>query len=157
VVDVLIVGQNMNLKQRTEQMIPGYRRMFEERGDVTPIDPLEFHLYHLALYWSRLVGFCRMTQSSPEGWIDGDMGACIEVGTRFANDVVDSQPRIRDRWNDYRMKVDEILYQRPVTLHDVEEASTLFDQCLASIEYNPWANKSHHATTGSSGVCDDEF
>jgi hypothetical protein len=52
-------------------MIPGYERMFAERGGITPSDPLGFHLYHLARYWNRLVGICRQAPSKPEVWIDG--------------------------------------------------------------------------------------
>jgi hypothetical protein len=77
-------------------MISGYEEMFAERGGVAPTDPLKFHLYSLARYWSRLVGFCRQTPSSPEGWIDGDLGACVQGGSEFAHKLITPDSPLTD-------------------------------------------------------------
>ena len=126
------------LAERVSATIPRYEKMFAERGDVTPSDPLEFHLFHLARYWSRLVGFSRQTPSKPEGWIDGDMGACIEVGSEFAHRLIGPSSPIRDQWQEYWRRKQAILHERPVTLVDVELASQSFDRCLVALNYDPW-------------------
>ena len=121
-------------------MIPGYEKMLAERGGITPSDPLEFHLYHLARYWSRLVGFCRQDPSKPEGWIDGDLGACVEVGSEFAHKLIGPDSPIYGRWQEYWAQTQAVLHKRPVTIEAVEAASQIFDACLVGLKYDPWAN-----------------
>ena len=101
-------------------MIPRYEEMFAKRGGVTPTDPLKFHLYHLFLYWSRLVGFCRQVPDKPETAIDGDLGACVQVGSEFVHRLIDSRSPIFVLWQDYWKRAQAVLHDRPVTLHDVE-------------------------------------
>ena len=84
------------LSERVSDMIPRYEKLFAERGGITPADPLKFHLYHLARYWSRLVGFCRQDPSKPAGFIDGDLGACVQVG--FGVCPQDYLDRFPDLW-----------------------------------------------------------
>lgn len=136
----------MKLEERVEKMTPSYLEMFAERGGVTPTEPLEFHLFHLARYWSRLIGFCRQTPDTPEGWINGDLGACVALGTRLAGQLIDSGSPIRNEWDEYFRQSNSILYQRPVSLDGVELACVLFDQCLSALQYDPWANKPWDAT-----------
>lgn len=119
-------------------MVPGYEEMFAERGGVTPTDPLRFHLYHLARYWSRLVGFCRQTPSEPEVWIDGDLGACVQVATDFAHRLIAPNSPIFRLWQDYWAQTQSVLYDRPVTLDAVEAAAHAFDACVAELKYDPW-------------------
>jgi hypothetical protein len=119
-------------------MIPGYEEMFARRGGITPSDPLQFHLYHLACYWSRLVGFCRQAPSKPQVWIEGDLGACVQVGSEFAHKLIAQDSPIYRHWQDYWLQTQEVLHQRPVTLAAVEAASRTFDACLAELKYDPW-------------------
>ena len=125
------------LAERVSAMVPGYEEMFANRGGVTPTDPLKFHLYHLFLYWSRLVGFCRQVPAKPETAIDTDLGACVQVGSEFAHRLVDSTSPIYALWQDYWKRTQAVLHDRPVTLHDVEEAAKVFNACLAKLEYDP--------------------
>ena len=126
------------LAERVSAMIPGYEKMFVERGGITPSDPLEFHLYHLARYWSRLVGFCRQCPSKPEVFIDTDLGACVKVGSEFAHKLIGSNHPIHERWQKYWKRTQAILHERPVTIEEVEAASRAFDECLAELRYDPW-------------------
>ncbi len=71
------------LAERARAMIPRYEKNFAERGGITPSDPLEFHLYHLARYWSRLVGFCRQKHAGDDaGVLDVRRG--LEVADMLA-------------------------------------------------------------------------
>ena len=125
------------LAERVSEMIPGYEKMFAERGGVTPTEPLRFHLYHLFLYWSRLVGFCRQLPTKPETVIDTDLGACVQVGSEFAHRLIDPASTVFDLWQDYWKRAQAVLHDRPVTLHNVEEASKAFNACLANLNYDP--------------------
>ena len=120
-------------------MIPRYEKLFAERGGITPTDPLKFHLYHLARYWSRLVGFCRQAPSKPAGFIDGDLGACVQVGSEFADRLIGSDSPIYASWQNYWTQTQAVLHQRPVTIDSVEAASKAFDVCVAELKYDPWA------------------
>jgi hypothetical protein len=126
------------LAERTASMIPKYKQMFVDRGGVTPTDPIKFHFYHLALYWSRLVGFCRQNPEKPEVWIDGDLGACVQVGSDFANDLINANSPIYNSWKEYRQREQSILHKRPVSITEIESTSKSFDECLAALNYNPW-------------------
>jgi hypothetical protein len=118
-------------------MVPRYEELFAGRGKVTPTDPLEFHLHHLARYWSRLIGFCRQTLK-PESCIDGDLGACVQVGSEFAHKLITPDSPIYKLWQDYWVQTQSVLHKRPVTIDAVEAASRAFDACVAELKYNPW-------------------
>lgn len=120
-------------------MIPRYEKLFVESGGVTPTDPLKFHLYHLARYWSRLVGFCRQAPSKPEGWIDGDLGACVLVGSEFTNKLIGPDSPLHASWRNYWAQTQAVLHQRPVIIDAVEAASQALDACLADLKYDSWA------------------
>jgi hypothetical protein len=120
-------------------MIPGYEQMFAARGGVTPTDPLEFHLYHLARYWSRLVGFCRQVPLKAEMWVDTDLGACVAVGSEFAKRLIGPSSSVYEQWREYWRQTQALLHKRPVTIEAVEEVSRTFDACLATLKYDPWA------------------
>ncbi|MGC3971404.1 MAG: hypothetical protein QM775_29915 [Pirellulales bacterium] len=126
------------LAERVREIIPRYEEMFAGRGGVTPDDPLEFHLYHLARYWSRLVGFCRQDPSRPAAFIDGDLGACVQVGSEFAQKLIESGSPIYERWQNHWTQTQAILHRRPVTMEAVEAASHAFDACIADLKYDPW-------------------
>jgi hypothetical protein len=126
------------LAERIGAIIPGYEKLLAERGNITPSDPLEFHLYHLARYWSRLVGFCRQYPLKPEVCIDGDLGACVAVASEFAHKLIEPSSTIHRLWQDYWTHTQAILHDRPVTIEDVEAASRKFDECLAELRYDPW-------------------
>ena len=132
------------LAERAGIMIPRYEKMLANRGGVTPSDPLTFHLYHLARYWSRLVGFCMQEPSKPASFIDSDLGACVQVGSEFAHKLIAADSPIYGVWQDYWTQTQEVLHQRPVSVHAVETASQTFDSCLAALKYDPWANQSAH-------------
>ena len=131
----------MTRKERVEKLAADYEKMFSERGDVTPMNPLEFHLYHLARYWSRLTGFARMTPDNLSAMIEGDLGACIKVGTGFADQVVKQDSPIFVPWATYLEGATGILDGRSVSLEDIEHTSLAFDRCLSAADYDPWANK----------------
>jgi hypothetical protein len=131
--------ESEKVKKRASAMIPGYEKMFAERGGITPSDPLEFHLYHLARYWSRLVGFCRQDPSKSEVWIDGDLGACVEVGSEFAHRLIEPTHPIYKQWQEYWIHTQAMLHERPVTIEAVEAASRSFNVCVAELKYDPWA------------------
>ena len=120
-------------------MIPQYEKRFAERGGLTPSDPLEFHLHHLARYWSRLLGFCRQDPSKPAAYIDGDLGACIQVGSEFTNKLIEADSPIYERWQDYWKQTQAVLHQRPVSIDAVESAHRAFEACLRELKYDPWA------------------
>jgi hypothetical protein len=128
------------LAERVKVLIPGYEKMFAERGGITPSDPLKFHLYHLARYWSRLVGFCRQDPLKPEAFIDTDLGACVKVGSKFAHKLVEPSSSIYEEWQKYWEQTQAILHKRPVTIEDVEATSRSFDECLAKLKYDPWGS-----------------
>lgn len=126
------------LSERVRNLISGYEAMFAKRGGITPNDPLKFHLYHLAIYWSRLVGFCRQDPSKPAAWIDSDLGACVQVGSEFANKLIDSDSAIYTSWQNYWGQMQEVLHQRPVTIDAIEATSRAFNACLGELKYDPW-------------------
>ena len=130
----------MNYANCIKKLTSDYLQHFAERGGITPTDPLEFHFYHLARYWSRLTGFCRQASDTPEGWIESDLGACVEVGTKFANESIDANSPNFKEWKSYMEKVNGILHSRPVSLQDVENASLSFENFLSAINYDPWAD-----------------
>jgi hypothetical protein len=125
--------------ERVSAMIPRYEQLFAERSDVTPSDPLEFHLYHLARYWSRLVAFCRLDPSSTEARINSDLGACVAVGSEFTHKMIGQESPIYQQWQGCWKQTQAVLYERPVSIDDVEAASTAFKDCLAVLKYDPWA------------------
>jgi hypothetical protein len=126
------------LAERISAIIPRYEEMFARRGDFTPTDPLKFHLYHVARYWSRLVGFCRQHASSPAAVIDSDLGACVHVGSAYAHELIGSNSPIYGRWQNYWSQTQAVLHKRPVTIDEVEAASKAFDACVAELKYHPW-------------------
>jgi hypothetical protein len=129
------------LAERVQEMIPRYEKMFAERGRITPSEPLEFHLYHLARYWSRLIGFCMQVPSKPEAAMNSDLGACVAVGSKFAHELIGANSLVHERWQEYWKGTQAILYVRPVTIEAVEAASRKFDECLAELKYDPWNRK----------------
>ena len=135
---------NQLLAERVSDMRPRYEKMFAERGGVTPSDPLKFHLYHLTLYWYRLIGFCQQTPDKPEGWIDGDLGACVLVGSEFVHKMIDANSPIYRQWQECWKRTQGVLHERPVTLQDVERASQAFDACLAALKYDPLNSKQRY-------------
>ena len=126
------------LAERVSAMLPHYEEMFAGSGGVTPSDPLKFHLYHLARYWSRLVGFCRQEPSMPEVFIETDLGACVQVGSEFAHKLIGPDSPIYRLWQDYWTQTQAVLHKRPVTIEAVEAASQAFDACVAELKYDPW-------------------
>ena len=126
------------LSERVSEMIPNYERLFAGRGDVSPLDPLEFHLYHLARYWSRLVGFSRQYPLDPVCCINGDLGACVQVGSEFTHKMIGVGSPCYELWQECWTRTQTVLYERPVTIETVETASRAFDAYLAGIKYNPW-------------------
>jgi hypothetical protein len=124
--------------ERVSVLIANYENLFAKRGGITPSDPLKFHLYHLARYWSRLVGFCRQVPEKPETMIDAELGACVAVGSEFAHKLIEPSAPIYESWQDYWRRTQAMLHDRPVTLEDVETASRAFNHCLSELKYDPW-------------------
>jgi hypothetical protein len=134
----------MNKPTRSERvriLTTNYEKQFAERGGILPSDPLEFHLYHLALYWSRLTGFCRHAPSETAAFIDTDLGVCVEVGSEFTHKLIGPDSLIYSRWQNYWKQTQAMLHNRQVTIEAVESASKEFDACLAELKYDPWPNK----------------
>ena len=128
------------ISERVSDMIPRYEKLFAERGGITPSDPLEFHLHHLARYWSRLLGFCRQYPSKPAEYIDGDLGACVQVGSEFAHKLIMADSPVYGRWQEYWTQTQSVLHKRPVSIDSVESAHRAFEACLGELKYDPWAN-----------------
>jgi len=128
------------LADKVRAMTPGYETMFAGRGGVTPTDPLQFHFYHLARYWSRLLGFCALDPSKPASFIDGDLGACIQVGSEFAHRLIGPNSPIYASWQIYWTQARAVLHQRPITLDAVKAASRAFEVCVTELKYDPWGN-----------------
>jgi hypothetical protein len=127
------------LPERVSEMIPRYEKLFAEGDGITPTHPLKFHLYHLARYWTRLVGFCRQDPSRPAGFIDGDLGACVLVGSEFAHKLITADSPIYRQWQEYWTQTQTVLHQRPVSIDAVETAHRTFEACLRELKYDPWA------------------
>lgn len=129
--------------KRTDALISNYEKMFAERSDMpgclTPTDPLEFHLFHLARYWSRLIGFCRQYPSKPNAWVDTDLGACVQIGSDYAHKLIGPDSPIYTLWQDYWKQTQKVLHERPVTIEAVEAASKAFNACITALKYDPWA------------------
>ena len=125
------------LAERVAKLTPSYEDNFSKRGGVTPTDPLKFHLYHLALFWSRLIGFCRQKPLNTAGWIDSDLGACVQIGSEFAHKVIGTESPIHGRWLDYWAQAHAVLHQRPVTIAAVESASQAFHERPADLRHDP--------------------
>ena len=127
------------LADRVRVITLSYEKMFAERTEhdvCPPSDPLEFHLYHLARYWSRLVGFCK--QVSPENCVESDLDACVQVGSEFTNKMISLNSPFYGQWQECWNRTQAILKERPVTVEDIEAASQSFDKCLAELKYDPW-------------------
>ncbi|RYD24447.1 MAG: hypothetical protein EOP88_00125 [Verrucomicrobiaceae bacterium] len=117
-----------------EEFVSSYEQIFEERGGVTPSDPLEFHLYHLAEYWGRLVGFSRVWPDSPGAFVKGGPGDGIRVANRFAAGVIEDSPAISEAWQTYVRLADVVLNEPTVSVIDVEAASEALDRCRAILK-----------------------
>ena len=134
----------MNKPTRSERVrivTSNYEKSFAERGGISPSDPLAFHLYHLARYWSRLTGFCRHAPPGTASFIDADLGVCVEVGSEFTHKLIQSDSPIYSQWQKYWILTQAMLHNQPVTIEAVESASQAFDACLVELKYDPWANK----------------
>ena len=116
-----------------------YERDFAERSDTTSTDPLKYHLYHLALYWRRLLGFCRNFASSEGASVHTNFGVCIQMGSEFATKLIGPSSPIFELWQDYWWRTCAMLHKPAITLEEAEAASRAFDACLARLGYNPWA------------------
>lgn len=129
---------NGQLTDRISAMNPRYEELYMDRGDITPSDPLEFHLYHLARYWSRLVGFCEQDRQDPGGFIDSNLGACVAIASKFAQEMIAPTCPMYAQWQDYWRLTRRVLHERPVTMEDVEAARRAFEGCLTELNYDPW-------------------
>ncbi len=127
--------------ERVRTLTANYEKGFAERGGITPSDPLEFHLYHLARYWSRLTGFCRQEPSGTASFVDTDLGVCVEVGSEFAHKLIRQDSPIYSQWQNYWKQTQTMLHDRPATIEAVEAASRAFEASLVALKYDPWAEK----------------
>ncbi|RYD42225.1 MAG: hypothetical protein EOP85_11510 [Verrucomicrobiaceae bacterium] len=112
--------------------------MFDRRGEVTPSDPLEFHLYHLARYWSRIVGFIRQYPGDPERWMDGNGGQAIRIANGFTESAINPASKVLNEWQIYKVASDATFHKRPLSGDDIEKASAAFERFLVAAGYNPW-------------------
>ena len=128
------------LTERAKTIVPKYEENFSDRGGVTPTEPIEYHLYHLACYWSRILGFIRRTPGNSESLIEGNFGACIEVGNHFLAKSITPSSDMYRQWVTYSEMASVILYKRPVHDEDIELTFERFNECLAAVDYDPWAN-----------------
>lgn len=132
---------NPTRSERIAALTASYQKMFEQRGGIIPSEPLEFHLFHLARYWSRLLGFCRHTPSGCASFIDGNFGVCVQIGSEFTNQEIAPDSPVYSEWQKYWTQVQALLHDRAPTIEAVEATSQAFDACLAKLKYDPWA---HH-------------
>jgi hypothetical protein len=130
------------MSNRLDNLRQNYAKNFAVRGTITPSDPLEFHLYHLARFWSRLLGFCRHSSPSIQSCIDGDLGICVKVGSEFTDQLIDPESPIYQTWREYIRRTNSALDGNLPTLDDLETAHHLFTECLAGLNYDPWERKS---------------
>jgi hypothetical protein len=126
------------MSDRLEIVRQNYAKHFAERGTFPSPDPLEFHLYHLACYWSRLLGFCRLPSTGIQAYIDGSLGACVKVGSEFADQLIGPESPIYEIWREYFRRTNSALNGSMPTLDDLETAHQLFTECLAGLNYDPW-------------------
>ena len=155
--DELDVDQDMKTQTQTQkerEMLDSYESMFASRGEVTPTDPLEFHLFHLARYWSRIVGFAKVVGDGCDSLVEGDSGSLVRMATDQAGRVLREADLIPNLWTEYVDQLETMLTLRPVSVKVIERASDEFDKCLEAIGYDPWldsetsntkANKSRHS------------
>ena len=118
-----------------------YQEIFAEREEFGPTDPLEFHLYHLACYWGRLVGFCAHAPESFVQSIESDLGAYIQVASNHAARLITEDSPAEDIWQEYLTRTRAMLYERPVKFGAVQAASKQFDRVLVALNYDPRAKR----------------
>jgi hypothetical protein len=73
--------------------------------------------------------------------IDGDLGACVQVGSEFANNLINVDSQVYGLWQEYWMRTQAMLHQRPVSIDAVESAQRAFEACLVELKYDPWAKQ----------------
>ena len=114
----------------------------------------EFHLFHLARYWSRIVGFAEVVGDGCDSLVEGDSGSLVRMATDQAGRVLREADLIPNLWTEYVDQLETMLTLRPVSVKVIERASDEFDKCLEAIGYDPWldsetsntkANKSRHS------------
>jgi hypothetical protein len=115
-----------------------YDQNFRTRSDTSPTEPLEYHLYHLALYWSRLMGFCGSHPSDAAHWVDSDLGACVAVGTDVVSGTLGSLHPHRAGWSSYLALIHVVLNQSQVSFKEVEAASNAFSRFLELLGFVSW-------------------
>lgn len=143
-----MTASSPTLADRVSAIASTYEKGYAERGNVTPEDPLEFHLYHLARYWSRLVGFCHQFSLEPDGLMQSDLGACIQVGSERAHRLIGPDSPIHDLWQEYWWHTTILLHNRPTTKELVDAAHTAFESCLTRLKYDPWKHVDPPPTEG---------
>ena len=65
----------------------------------------------------------------------------MQVGSDFADKLIDPNSPIYVQWREYRRREQSILHEHPVSIADIEAASKAFDECLAVLYYDAWTNK----------------
>ncbi len=123
---------------RLSELRSQYEQNFRVRHDAALVEPLECHLYHLALYWSRLMGFCDLDRSDASGWVNSDLGACVAVGTEIVSEIIDAQAPCFEAWESYRTLTDAMLFNKTRSIEDVKAASKAFGHFLDLMGYVSW-------------------
>jgi|GEM_PF-4556464 len=124
--------------EKIEEMISRYKEIMATPSDVTPSDPLEFHLFHLVRYWSRLTGFCSHSSMEPKSLIDSDLGLCVKVASDFAHRLIDPDSSIYELWQKYRLLEQVVMDESRLSIEQVEAAASAYEACLEKLDYDPW-------------------
>ena len=123
---------------RLSEIRSQYEQNFSVRDDAALVEPLEYHLYHLALYWSRSIGFCDLDRLDASGWVNSDLGACVAVGTEIVSEIIDAQPPCFEAWESYRTLTDAMLRNETRSIENVKAASKAFAHFLDLMGYVSW-------------------
>lgn len=132
-----------------------YLAMLANRGEVTPDDPLRFHLHHLVRYWYRIVEFSRQRPHSVFHLIQSDLGSCIRVATGQASPLVSRGEPIYNPWQDYLVSAAPVLEVRYAAFEEIEAACLAFNRCPPTLGFNPWVNAPIESEQGQQGVVRD--
>lgn len=84
-----------------EGLRASYRQNLDECGYSTEDDRVVHHLFHLMLYWSRLIGIMRLSSTgaggvgeTEEGWLRTSLWTMVRIGTEMSDaDVSDFAAR----------------------------------------------------------------
>ena len=70
-------------RRREQELRAHYQALLDERHRSLE-ERVQFHLHHLALYWSRCLGFLDLQPIHGAAFVAGDLAACIYIASEAA-------------------------------------------------------------------------